>query len=143
VTSKQSIFDQAGGRQCLVTLSSNFYDKIYADPWMKQYFQGIPQEHIEKQQVDFMQAALGGPNKYAGKTPPAAHKHIFITDEVFNARQAILMDSFKECQTPQVMIDQWIKIEAAFYGRVVKKTIDECEMRYKVEGIRDFANPRI
>ena len=138
---KAAEFEKLGGRKILEDVGKVFYDKIYEDPWLKQYFKHVPQEHIESQQVDFMQAALGGENVYGGKSPVHAHKHIFVTDEVYQAREELLMQAFKECNASQTLIDRWLKIDNAFYGKVVKKSVDECEERYSSEGILDFPKP--
>ena len=127
-----------GGRKILEDISKVFYDKIYSDPWLKNFFLSIPQEHIELQQVEFMQAALGGRNDYAGKTPPHAHKHINITDDAYNAREVLLFEAFKECNASQLLIEKWDAIDRAFYSRVVKKSINDCEQRYPQEGIIDI-----
>ncbi len=131
-----------GGRNAVEKITTAFYEKIYADPWLSQFFEGIPQPHIEKQQNDFMQAALGGFNKYGGKTPPSAHQHINITEEVYAAREAFLEEAFAECQSHPDMIDMWRKVDETFKRRVVKESKDECIMRYPAEGIRDFPKPR-
>jgi len=134
-------FEEMGGRKMIELISKVFYDKIYDDLWLKQYFKKVPQEYIEKQQVDFMQAALGGPNVYAGKTPPHAHKHIYITDDVYKAREALLRASFNECNASAQLIDKWLDIDMAFYGRVVKTSKDDCIERYSAEGIIEFPKP--
>jgi hemoglobin len=138
---KELLFDSMGGRSAVLQITSAFYDKIYADPWLSQFFEGIPRDHIESQQVDFMQAALGGHNQYGGKTPPSGHKHINITESVFSARQSFLTQAFKEVNADQRMIDMWLKVEQTFKRRVVKDSIEDCEMRYSSEGIRDFPKP--
>jgi hemoglobin len=141
VTDKAEQFELMGGREAVTKVTQSFYDKIYADPWLSQFFSGIPRHHIESQQVDFMQAALGGHNQYGGKTPPSAHKHINITEEVFSARQAFLMAAFKDSDASPDLIERWLKIEDTFKRKVVKASIEDCEMRYSTEGIRDFKNP--
>lgn len=139
---KAQQFETMGGRAAVVRITSEFYDRIYADPWLSQFFEGIPRDHIESQQTDFMQAALGGHNQYGGKTPPHAHKHINITEEVFMARQVFLMEAFDAANAHEDMVTLWLKIEETFKRKVVKQSIDDCEMRYSTEGIRDFPNPR-
>jgi truncated hemoglobin YjbI len=134
-------FEAMGGRAAVQRVTNCFYDKIYADSWLRQFFEGIPREHIESQQVDFMQAALGGYNQYGGKTPPSGHKHINITEEVYQARQNFLKQAFKEVSADPSMVDLWLKVEDTFKKRVVKESIDDCEMRYSTEGIRDFPKP--
>lgn len=134
-------FESMGGRDILERVGKVFYDKIYEDPWLKNYFTEVPQEYIEKQQTDFMQAALGGDNIYAGKSPPNAHVHINVTDDVYQAREALLMEAFIECNAPQPLIDKWLKIDLAFYDRVVKKSVEDCKPRYQGEIILDFEKP--
>jgi truncated hemoglobin YjbI len=138
---KQELFESYGGRAILEKVSKSFYDKIYSDAWLKSFFKHVPQEYIEAQQVDFMQTALGGENVFAGKTPPHAHKHIYITDDVYRAREKLLLESLEESCASQELIKRWIAIEDAFYGRVVKSSIDECQVRYPNEGILDFPKP--
>ncbi len=140
-TDKNVLFEKMGGRSAVEQATRAFYQLIYDDPWLKQFFDGIPRAHIESQQNDFMQTALGGPNRYSGKTPPSAHQHILITQDVYDAREAHLKAAFKECNTSALMVEQWLKVDATFHGRVVKKSKDECVMRYSTEGIRDFPKP--
>lgn len=140
-TDKEVQFEKMGGRDAVIRVTRSFYDKVYADPWLSQFFAGIPRDHIESQQVDFMQAALGGFNQYGGKTPPSAHKHINITEEVYLYREALLKQAFVECAANDILVDMWLKIDGTFKNRVVKQSIEDCEMRYSTEGIRDFPKP--
>ena len=140
-TTKLQEFEAMGGVKVLETISKLLYDKIYEDPWLKQYFEQVPQEHIERQQVAFMQAALGGPNLYCGQTPPAAHKHINITDELYAARQIHLDEAFKQSGANSNLIERWQRIDDAFFNRIVKTSIGDCEPRYKTDKILDFPKP--
>lgn len=139
--SRKREFESMGGTQILEKISKLFYDKIYEDPWLKLYFANVPQEHIEKQQVAFMQAALGGENLYCGQTPPAAHKHMNITDELYQARQKLLYASFNEANAKDSLVQKWLRIDDAFFNRIVKRSPDDCERRYKTDNILNFPNP--
>ncbi len=134
-------FEAMGGTAIIEKVSSVFYDKVYEDPWLRLYFEEIPQEHIERQQVAFMQAALGGPNLYCGQTPPAAHKHMYISEELFKQRQILLDEAFKECHASPLLIEKWLRIDDAFFQRIVKSSPEECERRYKTDKILNFPNP--
>jgi len=142
-STKQLEFEQMGGTAIIEKISKIFYDYIYDDPWLKLYFTDIPQEHIERQQVAFMQAALGGENLYCGQTPPAAHKHMYITDELYKARQVLLDKSFKESCASSLLIEKWLRIDDAFFNRIVKNTPEDCQKRYKTDKILNFPNPRL
>ena len=135
-------FESMGGTEIIQRVSKVFYDKVYEDAWLKLYFEAIPQEHIERQQVAFMQAALGGENLYCGQTPPAAHKHMYISEEMFLHRQLLLDQAFKECNASPILIEKWLKIDNAFFQRIVKSSPEECERRYKSDSILNFPNPR-
>jgi len=140
-SNKSEEFEAMGGTPMIVKITKIFYDKIYEDPWLKLYFEEIPQEHIERQQVAFMQAALGGENLYCGQTPPAAHKHMYITHALFEARQELLDKSFEEANASDLLIEKWQRIDDAFFNRIVKHAPEQCEKRYKTDKILDFPKP--
>jgi len=135
-------FEALGGTDIIQRVSKVFYDKVYEDAWLKLYFEAIPQEHIERQQVAFMQAALGGENLYCGQTPPAAHKHMYISKELFDQRQRLLNEAFIECHASPRLVERWLKIDNAFFLRIVKSTPEDCERRYKSDSILNFPKPR-
>lgn len=141
-TAKMIEFEKMGGRQMLIDISKVFYDKVYQHEWLKHYFENVPQEHIELQQVEFTQTALGGGKVYIGKAPPEAHQHMFITDELYAERQKLLYEAFKECNASQQLIDRWVKIDDAFFGRIVKDSPTDCVKRYPSDEILDFPNPK-
>jgi len=140
-STKRAEYEEMGGQIKLEEISKVFYDKIYQDPWLKQYFVDVPQEHIERQQVMFMQAALGGENLYCGQTPPAAHKHMYITNELYQARKVLLDEAFVECNAGSKLIEKWLRIDDAFFNRIVKVSPQDCHLRYKSDKILNFVRP--
>jgi len=50
---------------------------------------------LEERQTDFMAQLIGGPKRYAGKSPKMAYQHIQITDDLFTLRQRLLMNRLK------------------------------------------------
>lgn len=137
----ESIFERVGGRDMLMAVSKKFYDKIYADPWLQQYFKHTKQSTIESQQVDFMTQALGGPKIFCGRNPTDAHLHINIHEEVFQARKKFLIEAFEEVNAPQELRDRWLKIDEAFKGAMMKKSVADCKKRWASDEILDFPNP--
>lgn len=89
-------FEELGGRKILEKVAKLFYDKVYDAEWIGKYFQSVKQEIIEEQQVDFMSMALGGPKVYLGKLPVPAHKHMMITNELFDLREKLLDEALIE-----------------------------------------------
>jgi len=138
---KDEIFEKMGGRNILIKINKIFYDKVYKDPWLKLYFEQIPQQHIEDQQVDFMQKILGGQNLYVGKAPPAAHMHIFVSEELFDLRQKLLNEAFVEARAHPKMVEKWLAIDESFKKIIVKKSPEDCQGRFKTDPVLNFAKP--
>jgi hemoglobin len=138
----KSSIEELGGREMLEKAMKAFYDRVYEHPWIGLYFKDISQDVIEKQQVDFMIGALGGPKSaYSGRLPVDAHKNMFITDELFQVREELLLEAFAEVKAPQELIDRWLKIDNAFKSGIVKKSIEQCEKTFVTDDILDFPNP--
>lgn len=140
--SKLDIFEAMGGRESLILINKIFYDKVYKHPWLKQFFQQIPQQHIEDQQVDFMQKVLGGENLYVGKAPPAAHMHILINEEIFQVRKQLLIEAFHEANANQELIDKWLTLDDSFKRVIFKDSAAQCKRRFTTDPILDFPNPQ-
>jgi len=138
---KLADFEKMGGRESLVKINKVFYDKVYEHPWLKQYFLAIPQEHIENQQIDFMQKVLGGTNVYVGKTPPATHNHMFIPDELFEVRKQLLIEAFTETHANAELVDKWLALDESFRRLIVNESADECTPRFKTDPILNFPKP--
>lgn len=138
---KAEKFEHMGGRDILIKINKVFYDKVYAHPWLKLYFQEIPQQHIEDQQVDFMQKVLGGKDVYVGKTPATTHNHMFIPNELFDVRKKLLEESFQEVNANKELVDKWLSLDESFRRLIINKTPDECKGRFKTDPILNFPKP--
>lgn len=119
---QQTLYQALGGKPTLETVHRVFYDKFYKHPWIGQYFTGTPQNIIEVQQTDFMTSAMGGPEVYQGKFPNPAHRHMNITEELFELRQALLKKSLEEAHIPNELAIKWLKIDGAFRKGLVKES---------------------
>ena len=128
--SEESLFQKLGGRVTLERVHKVFYDKLYDHLWFKSFFGHIDQRHIENQQTDFMTSNMGGGPIYFGKLPKNAHKHIYITDEMFGLRQALLKESLDECDVPKELAESWLKIDNAFRASLVKSDSSQCQKRF-------------
>jgi len=137
----KTLFDRLGGIETLKRVHKIFYDKAYAHPWLKLYFTDKPQQVLEDQQTDFMAQLIGGPKRYAGKTPKMAHQHINITDELFNLRRSMLSESITEAGLPDALRDEWLNADGALKVSITKKSVEECETAYATQAILDFPKP--
>ncbi|MGL1956375.1 MAG: group 1 truncated hemoglobin [Colwellia sp.] len=138
---KSETFEGMGGRSILIKINQVFYDKVYQDPWLKKYFEAIPQQHIENQQVDFMQKVLGGENVYVGKNPTITHHHMFIPNELFDLRKKLLQEAFEETNADDELVKKWLMLDESFRRLIINKSPDECKARFKSDPILNFPKP--
>jgi len=123
VESKQSLFDALGGLATLEKVHKIFYDKVYAHPWLGQFFADHNQEAIERRQTLFMAEKMGGDVNYFGKGMKMAHRAMYITQELFDIRQALLAESLVEASVPDELAQRWLKLDSAFQRQIIKPSI--------------------
>lgn len=139
--SKTTFFLEIGGLEVIKKVHKIFYDKIYAHPWIGKFFQGIDQNVIESQQTDFMGQNFGGPVYYLGKLPVATHKHMLITEKLFELRSSLLEESLIEAGLAPEHIRKWLKVDSAFKNGIVKKNIEDCEKRFFTDSLQTYEDP--
>lgn len=122
--SQQTLFDAVGGLPTLRKVHKIFYDKIYAHDWLKLFFAGHDQQSIEERQTMFMAEKMGGDVAYYGKEPWMAHRHMYITQELYDLRHELLKESLLEAGVPDKLAHRWLKIDYAFIRQVVKPSIE-------------------
>ncbi len=137
----KSLYDRLGGKQTLERVHKTFYDLAYAHPWLSKYFTDKPQRVLEEQQTDFMSYLIGGPNRYAGKTPKMAHQHMVITEELFEVRRQLLSDAIKQERISDALREEWLAADGALKKALVKKSAADCQRTYATQEILDFKNP--
>jgi truncated hemoglobin YjbI len=140
--SGKKLIERIGGRATVERVHKIFYDKLYADAWMGQFFAGIDQKHIESQQTDFIVMLFGGPKNYSGRMPIDAHEHIMIGEDLFAARSELLRQSLQEAGVGAAESDDWLRIDMAFKKVLIKKSTSECKKRFFTDQILDFPNPK-
>lgn len=111
--SSPSIYDQIGGKIAVSSLVVKLYKKILSDETLQPFFERISIERLQASQSAFVTMALGGPNKYTGRTLRVAHQHLVetgLSDIHFNLVARYLKDSMKELSIPAHLIDQAMAI---------------------------------
>lgn len=127
--------DVIGGPTAVRRIVQSFYDALFADVILSQFFEGVTKEHQVDQFTDFLIQFLGGEKNYRGRMPQDAHTHLYITEEHFLIRHEMLANSLKRHSAPENIVKLILQMDQSFYDRIVKKSVDECEGRYKTEKI--------
>lgn len=137
-----AFFDELGGMPCLEEVHRIFYGKLLRHPWLKEFFEGVPRSHLESQQSEFMCGVFGGPKIYGGRPPKTAHTHLYITEEVFLTRHDLLRESLIEAGISPDLRERWLVYDMRMLKVLVKKSLSECEGRYKNEPVISVPKPR-
>lgn len=135
----KTLYARLGGKDTLVKVHKNFYDKAYAHSWLRKYFTDKPQKILEDQQTDFMAQVMGGPKVYSGKTPKSAHQHMVISEELYELRSQLLSDAIKECGIAEDLRKEWIVVDAALKKALIKLSEKECRVSYANQAILNFS----
>ena len=134
----KTLYDRLGGKPTFVKVHKIFYDKAYADPWLRKFFTDKPQVVLENQQTDFMIQLMGGPKAYGGKSPKSAHQHMVITDELFELRARLLSESIKEAGIRDDLRNEWLDADRTFKRALEKKSEADCTQSYPNQPILNF-----
>lgn len=122
---KQTLFDAVGGLPKLQQVHKRFYDKVYAHPWLGQFFEGHSQSAIENRQTTFMAWKMGGKIDYMGKDVRLVHEIMYIAPELLDLRSRLLDESIRECGVPDDLRRRWLRIDNAFGKSLVKHSREE------------------
>lgn len=137
----ESYLDELGGRETLERVHNVFYDKMFAHPWLCKFFEGKKRWLLESQQTEFLMGVFGGPRIYGGRGPMEAHKHMFITDEIFEIRHEMLKDSLSQAKVPEHLQERWLRADQSMKKSVVKDSPDKCVGRYNNEPVMIHPKP--
>jgi hemoglobin len=75
---KATLYEQIGGADGITQLIDVFYSRVLADPELKRFFAGVEMTKLRRMQTELFAAALGGPQRYSGRTMVQAHRHLEI-----------------------------------------------------------------
>ena len=81
--SASSLYNEIGGSQTLSKVFGLALTRIYNDPVIGHYFEGVPKSHLRKHLTAQTCELIGGPCKYEGKDMREVHTDHGITDKEF------------------------------------------------------------
>jgi hemoglobin len=102
----QSIYDAIGGASAIRAAVDLFYEKVWSDPHLVRYFDGVDRTKLKRHQRAFMSAALGGPRADAGRKISTAHHGLGITNDAFDRVVEKLGDTLQELGVRSELIDR-------------------------------------
>lgn len=127
---QESLYERLGGRVTLEKVHKDFYDYVYDDAELGHYFKHVDQKFIERVQSDFMGGKFGGPSAYQGLEVRDAHSYMFIKQEQLESRKKLLQKALMKNKVAPDLIEEWLKIDSAFWQQIEKKNFAECKKRF-------------
>ncbi len=116
-----SVYEKIGGDAAVNAAVDIFYRKVLADDRIAHFFDTVDMDAQHAKQKAFLTMAFGGPNHYTGKDMRAAHKHMNLTEEHFNAVAENLVGTLQELSVPQQYIDEIVGIALSVKDDVLNK----------------------
>ncbi len=129
-----TLLEEIGGEEAVRRVHQRFYDSIYDDDYIGQFFFHRAKELVVQKQTEFMVAAFGGPNNYRGEPPAFLHMHMYITQEMADIRNVYLCKAVLGEGLSEEICERWLKVDNAFLPAIVKESIDDCVMRVWGQG---------
>lgn len=118
----ESIFQKIGGLPTVNASVDIFYKKVLEDDSISNFFKGVDMELQKHKQKAFLAFVFGGPVKYEGKDMRKAHAGLGgLNENHFGAVVGHLIDTLKELNVPQDLIDEIIKIAHSVKGDILNK----------------------
>lgn len=117
-----------GGEEVVRRVHQVFYDAMFDDPWIGQFFLGKPKSLLVDKVTEFMVSAFGGSHRYRGATPAISHMHMFITEEVTDLRERFLHRAILSQGLSKEIADRWLAVDRLFRPAVVKQSVDDCTL---------------
>lgn len=75
---ESTLYERVGGAEGVAALTDEFYQRVFTDPLLRDFFEGVALEKLARMQARFFAAALGGPVEYRGRTIAEIHAGLGI-----------------------------------------------------------------
>ena len=112
----KSLYERIGGEAAVNAAVDVFYKKVFADPLLKPFFEGVDIPGQINKQKQFLTYAFGGPNNYSGKGLRNAHRQAVgkgMNGQHFDRVMALLGETLTELGVPQDLIAEAAAIAAS------------------------------
>lgn len=121
--------EKIGGIEAIRRVHVKFYDILFDEPWIGQFFAGKDPKSLVLKQTQFMAMCFGAKNDYKGETPAVAHMHMLITEEMIALREKILRKCILEEGINEELCDKWVEVDHFYGSFIIKNSKEECILK--------------
>ena len=114
-----SLYNRLGGYDRILELTRTIVAYHHENEEIKHLMYNVDDEKLAKHVADFMAAGVGGTAKYTGRTLPAAHAHLNLTDADFLSAGGDIIKAMKSMDYGQEEIDEVVCILVSLKDQVV------------------------
>jgi hemoglobin len=120
-----SLYERVGGVNNIAMLMDDVIDRTYVDPVLNanpqiaEAHKRFPRQIYKYQATSLACMAMGGPCKYAGRSPKEAHQHLRIAEVEWQEMIKIFHDSMDSFKVPPKEQSEVIAILESAKGDVV------------------------
>lgn len=104
----------------LSEILEDFYKRVYADERLSPFFQGITRQRVQEKQFLFLRQKFTGEKVYFGDRPKNIHHWMVISDDLFDYREAMMVECMKRYGLPDHLVERWRSLESSFRPDIVK-----------------------
>jgi hemoglobin len=116
-----SLFERIGGEPAVDAAVDIFYRKVLSDPRISHFFDTVDMDRQRAKQKSFLTVAFGGPSSYSGKDMRAAHAHMKLTEEHFDAVMENLGGTLQDLKVPAELIAEAAGIALSVKDQVLNR----------------------
>lgn len=110
-----------GEGSVLSAVLTDFYSRVYDDHRLSPFFHGVTQQRAIEKQFLFMRQKFTGEKVYFGDRPRNAHHWMVISNELFDYREAIMVDCLRRHGLAEHLVERWRDLENSFRSDIVKE----------------------
>jgi len=121
IAAEPTIYQAVGRDPGLAAVVDDLYVRILRDPELSGFFAGANMARLKGRQVEFLAAALGGPQPYRGTSIRDVHRGKGIGQEHFDLVAGHLVAALSEAGVPDHTVAQILTVIAPLAGQIVSR----------------------
>ena len=116
-----ALYNRLGGYDRIHDLTKEIVKRHDINPEIKHTLEHVDNDALAKHVADFIASGTGGPQTYTGRSMPASHAHLNLTDADFLSAGGDVMTSMQYKGYGQNEIDEVVCILVSLKDQVVFK----------------------
>lgn len=115
-----ALWAELGQGRVVRQVLENFYAQVYVDEQLAHFFEGVTMDRSIDKQYSFLKQCMTGEKVYMGDRPRNAHHWMIISNELFDYRQQLMVQTLQDHGLTPEQIGRWTRFEEVFRPDMVK-----------------------